>query len=197
LIPKGSHKAEINTNECHYSSLLRALYRTKCNCVNTIRLLSCLRYRTALCAVVTDVKLMMHRGRPIFRLLSNVTAPALASDGRITSILQQRHSGPIDLAPLHPLSTSLEGNRERGRGGWERGWERIGAPGQGRHHRNRPTTCVHLQQVPSVMASWLLSASSLSLSLSCRANLRDTLCVCGYVELSGGMTTWTKRRRTC
>jgi hypothetical protein len=149
----------------------------------TIRLLSCLRYRTALCAVVSDVKLMMHRGRPIFRLLSNVTAPVLGSNGRITSTLQQRHSGPIDLAPLHSISTARKGRGEgEWRDGWEGGWERINAPGQGRHHRNRATMCVHLQQVPPVMASWLLSASSLSLSLSLsfveQANLPDTLCVC-------------------
>lgn len=64
------------------------------------------RHRTALCAVVTDMKLMMHRDRSyIIRFLSDVTAPVLGRNKGITSTLQQRHPGSIDLTPLHPIST--------------------------------------------------------------------------------------------
>lgn len=46
---------------------------------------------------------MMHRGRSIFRLLDDVTTPTLGGDGGITSTLQQRHPGSVDLTPLHPI----------------------------------------------------------------------------------------------
>lgn len=85
---------------------------------------------------------MMHCGRPIFRLLDDVTAPTLCGDGGIMSTLQQRHPGFIDLTPLHPISAAA----------------RI-APVQ---EHNTKTTCVHLHKVPPV---WRASIGLLSLSL--------------------------------
>lgn len=108
--------------------------------------------RTALDAAVTDMKLMMHRGWSIFRLLGDVTVSTLGGNGGITSTLQQRHSGSIDLTPLHPISAVV----------------RINLDSNTHHTPKHDFTCVHLHGDPASMACWyqrLLSPSSLSFSL--------------------------------
>lgn len=127
---------------------------------------------------------MMHRGRPIFRLVDDVTAPTLGGDRGITSTLQQRHPGSIDFTPLHP---TLIRDEDR---------------------RNTPPKLRAPSRSFSSMANWyraslfLFFSRSLSFSVHLfpsfldQANLRDTLSAYMYMSYQPRMTTWAKRRRT-
>lgn len=146
-----------------FRAAIRDYQRTACN-----------SFRTALSAVVTDMKLMMHRDRSyIFRFLSDVMASVLGRDRGITSTLQQRHHRSIDLTPLHPISAVA----------------RIALV---QEHTTGNFICMHLHKIPRELVSLL------SFSLFSQANyyLHDTLrvciCVCVVLELSA---TWVKRRR--
>jgi hypothetical protein len=121
---------------------------------------------------------MMHRARPIFRLLNSVTPPILDGNRGIMSTLQQRHPGSVDITPLHPISAAVRIALEQ-------------------KHTTK-TTCVHLHKVSPVWRtairlrsfSFYLSASFLG-----QVNLRDTLRACMFASYQPRMTTWAKRRR--
>lgn len=147
------------------------------------------RHRTALSAVVTDMKLMMHRDRSyIFRFLSDVTAPTLGRDRGITSILQQRHSGSIDLTPLHPISAVA----------------RITLVQEHTTETLNACTFTKYREYDELVSGFSLSPSFLK-----QANLRDTLrviyiCVCVCVYSSYQPRGWkgveckkTERRSLC
>lgn len=101
--------------------------------------------------------------------------PTLGGDRGIMSTLQQRHPGPIDLTPLHPILAAVKGF----------------APVQ-EHTTKTACTFTKFRQYGELVSVSLF----FFLSFLDQANLRDTVHAYMYTSYQPRMTTWAKRRRT-